>query len=116
MEILNITENGKIDLSTFGAAAIFGSVGTFYEFSVKIGRFEFIVFAEICDVNREDLDVEIMRELLGENGLFAMKDKYFNAIEAAIKGYVNENNENWRDSREDWADYYDELNNDKASL
>lgn len=109
MEILSITENGKTDLS------IFGSNGTFDDFIITIGRFEFSAFAEICDVNREDLDVYLVRVMLGENGLFPIKEKYFNKIQEAISEYANENDENWRDSAQDWADYYDELNNDKAN-
>jgi hypothetical protein len=108
MEIKNIIPNGKTDFS------IFGSNGIFYDFIIEIGRFEFSVFAEICDVNREEIAVYLVEEMQGENGLFKIKKRYFNEIQEAIKGYVQENDADFRDAAEDWEDYYSEMKNDKA--
>ena len=108
MEIKNIIPNGKTDLS------IFGSNGTFYDFIIEIGRFEFSVFAEIGDVNREEIDVCLIEEMQGENGLFNIKKKYFNAIQDAINDYVQENADEYRDDPQDWEDYYSEMRNDKG--
>jgi hypothetical protein len=108
MEITNITPNGKTDFS------IFGSNGIFYDFIIEIGRFEFSVFAEICDVNREEIDFNLVQEMQGENGLFKIKKKYFNIISEILGDYVQENADEYRDAPEDWADYYSEMRNDKA--
>lgn len=110
MDFTNISYQGKTDLS------ILGSNGTFDDFNISIRDFDFSVFAEICDVNREKLEVYIVPQIHGQNGLFEIKEKYFNAIQEAICDYVNENDERWRDSAQDWADYYAELEADERRL
>ena len=108
MEIKKIIPNGKTDFS------IFGSNGIYNEFIIEIGRFEFSVFAEICDVNREEIEFNLVEEMQGENGLFIIKTKYFNIISEKLGDYVQENADEYRDDPQDWEDYYSEIRNDKA--
>jgi hypothetical protein len=109
MEITNITPNGKTDLS------IFGSKGIYNDFIIKInGRFEFSIFAEIVDCNREEIYYHLSEEMQGENGLFNIKTKYFNIISEKVGEYVQENADEYRDDPQDWEDYYSEMRNDKA--
>jgi len=103
MEITKINYNGKTNLSAHN------SNGTFDDFDIEInGRVVFNVFAEVSDVNRHELDVALV-SMLGENGLFAIKERYFDKIIKEIKQFVAENDAIWRQTESDWAEYFDEL-------
>ena len=103
MDITNIVYNGKTNLSAHN------SNGTFDDFDIEInGRVVFNVFAEISDINRHELDVCLV-SMLGANGLFPIKERYFEKIQEHIKQFVAENEENWRQSEYDWAEYFNDL-------
>ena len=97
MEI--ISYNGKTDLPQ----------GTFHEFSLKVGRWEFEIFADITDTNREKLDVQVFC-VLSENGYFTLKQKRQAQFDELVQEYISDIDEQFRDSEQDWAEYYAELN------
>jgi len=76
-------------------------------------RWYISVNAEVLDVNREELEITIIN-VEGAEGNFEAKLKYESAILDAIADYCNADDETFRDSREDWAEYYAELNADAA--
>jgi hypothetical protein len=97
MEI--ISYNGKTDLPQ----------GTFHEFSLKVGRWEFEIFADITDTNREKLDVQVFC-VLSENGYFTLKQGRQAQFDELVQEYISDIDEQFRDSEQDWAEYYAELN------
>ena len=99
-KVTNISYDGKYDgLSMF-------------EMEVN-KRWSFTVEAEVLDVNREELDIAIVK-VTGSEQEFEPKLRYESAILDAIHDYCNADDETFRDSPEDWADYYAELNADAA--
>lgn len=104
MKITEVKHNGKSDLS------IYGGSGKYEEFTLTISeRFEITVFAEVYDSNRKSLDVSIA-QLLGVAGeLFEAKPKYQSTILRVIKEYCEMNEEDFRDSEQDWIEYYSEM-------
>lgn len=106
MNITKTTYAGKTNLNEKNA------VGSFEQFDLEInGRFDFSVYAEITDINRENLDVDLVI-MSGEKGFFEIKPTYLEEIMDEIKNFVEDNDDNWRQNESDWAEYFDELKNE----
>jgi hypothetical protein len=97
MEI--ISYNGKTELPQ----------GTFHEFNLKVGRWEFEIFADVTDTNREKLDVQVCY-VLSENGYFTLKQVRQAQMDELVQEYISDIDEQFRDSEQDWSEYYAELN------
>lgn len=103
MNITKTTYAGKTNLNEKNA------VGSFEQFDIVINdRFDFSVYVQITDINRENLDVDLVI-MSGENGFFEIKPDYLEEITDEIKSFVEENDDNWRQTASDWAEYFDEL-------
>ena len=92
----------------------FGRYDGDHNFELTVNDRWFItVIAEVLDTNEEELEINIVN-IQGAEGDFEPKLKYESAILDAIADYCNADDETFRDSPDDWAEYYAELNADAA--
>ena len=97
MKVTNVTSAGK-SLNQTGE-----------DFDLEINnRFTVQICANISDINREYLYVELIC-LNAEYGEAPIKPKYEKMIKESIEDYAANNESEYRESEQSWLEYYSEM-------